>query len=189
MFVDAVNRPWQLGTLQVDPNLPNAFDLAYVGEDNSQHKPIMLHRAVLGSLERFIGVYLEHTAGHLPVWMAPVQVALLTVTDRQHEYANKLQARLKALGIRAETDLRGEKIGYKIREAQLQKMPYMLVLGDKESEAGTVSVRLKSGTILNGVPLEEFIGKLTEEIKVRRLETLFQVPQNNTNQEANNSSI
>jgi threonyl-tRNA synthetase len=189
MFVDAVNRPWQLGTLQVDPNLPNAFDLSYVGDDNSQHKPIMLHRAILGSLERFIGVYIEHVAGHLPVWLSPVQVALLTVTDRQHEYANHLLAQLKAAGIRAEVDLRGEKIGYKIREAQLQKVPYMLVLGDKEKDAGNVSVRLKSGQILNGVSTQEFMEKLTEEIKERKLETLFQVPPKNPNQEANNSSI
>jgi len=189
MFVDAVNRPWQLGTLQVDPNLPNAFDLSYIGEDNSQHKPIMLHRAILGSLERFIGVYLEHTAGHLPVWLSPVQVALLTVTDRQLDYANKLQDLLKAAGVRCYVDERGEKIGYKIREAQMQKVPYMLVLGDKEKDAGNISVRLKSGQILNGVTTQDFLEKIVHEIKERKLESVFQAPSNNSNQEAKHSSI
>lgn len=173
MFVDAMKRPWQLGTLQVDYNLPQAFDLQFVGEDNKEHRPVMLHRAVLGSLERFIGVYLEHTAGHLPTWMAPVQVALLTVTDRQHPYARELHAKLKALGVRAVSDERGEKLGYKIREAQLQKVPYMLILGDKEVETKTISVRLKNGTELKGLPFDEFSQKLIEEIKQRRLESIM----------------
>jgi len=189
MFIDALKRPWQLGTLQVDFNLPNAFDLSYIGEDNSQHKPVMLHRAILGSLERFIGVYLEHTAGHLPTWLSPVQVALLTVTDRQLEYAKNLDQLMKAAGIRSTVDERGEKLGYKIREAQLQKVPYMLILGDKEKDNGTVSVRLKNGTVLESLAFPEFMEKLMHEIKERRLETVFQASAKNTNQEANNSSI
>jgi threonyl-tRNA synthetase len=189
MFVDALKRPWQLGTLQVDPNLPANFNLNYVGEDNKEHQPIMLHRAILGSLERFIGVYLEHTAGHLPVWLSPVQASILTVTDRQHDYARSLEKQFKAAGIRAEADLRGEKLGYKIREAQLQKSPYMLILGDKEVEAGTVSVRLKNGTELKGVPFAEFLSKLKLEIQERRLESSFAPPMTQPNQEASNSSI
>jgi threonyl-tRNA synthetase len=188
MFIDAVKRPWQLGTLQVDPNLPRAFDLSYIGEDNAQHQPIMLHRAILGSLERFIGVYLEHTAGHLPTWMSPVQVAILNITDRQIEYAQKVNNLLQAAGIRSMSDERGEKLGYKIREAQLQKIPYMLILGDKEKDSGTVSVRLKNGKILEAVPLNEFTEKIVGEIKERKLESVFQ-PSENLNQEANHSSI
>jgi threonyl-tRNA synthetase len=188
MFIDAVKRPWQLGTLQVDPNLPRAFDLSYIGEDNAQHQPIMLHRAILGSLERFIGVYLEHTAGHLPTWMSPVQVAVLNITDRQIEYARKVNGLLQAAGIRSMSDERGEKLGYKIREAQLQKIPYMLILGDKEKDSGTVSVRLKNGKILEAVPLSEFTEKIVGEIKERKLESVFQASEN-SNQEANHSSI
>ena len=189
MFIDAIKRPWQLGTLQLDFNMPKAFDLSYIGEDNSQHQPVMLHRAILGSLERFIGVYLEHTAGHFPTWMAPQQVALLNITDRQIDYANKLNDVLKASGVRSFVDERGEKLGYKIREAQLQKVPYMLILGDKEKDGGTVSVRLKNGTILEGVPFDQFVEKLTHEIKERKLESVFPSPAKNSNQEANNSSI
>lgn len=188
MFIDAVKRPWQLGTLQVDPNLPRVFELGYIGEDNAQHQPIMLHRAILGSLERFIGVYLEHTAGHLPTWMSPVQVSVLNITDRQIEYAQKVTGLLNAAGIRAVSDERGEKLGYKIREAQLQKIPYMLILGDKEKDNGTVSVRLKNGKILEAVPLNDFVAKITAEIKERKLESVFQLSEN-TNQEANHSSI
>lgn len=188
MFIDAVKRPWQLGTLQVDPNLPRVFELGYIGEDNAQHQPIMLHRAILGSLERFIGVYLEHTAGHLPTWMSPVQVAVLNITDRQIDYAGKVTGLLNAAGIRALSDERGEKLGYKIREAQLQKIPYMLILGDKEKDNDTVSVRLKNGKILEAVPLTDFVAKITAEIKERKLESVFQ-PSENTNQEATHSSI
>lgn len=189
MFVDAVKRPWQLGTLQLDFNMPKAFDLSYIGEDNSQHQPVMLHRAILGSLERFIGVYLEHTAGHLPTWMSPQQVAILTVTDRQLDYAQNLVKQLKAVNVRADVDVRGEKLGYKIREAQLQKIPYMLILGDKEVESGTVSVRLKNGTELKGVPFSEFLEKIQIEIETRKLEPIFLPAETNSNQEAKHSSI
>lgn len=188
MFVDALKRPWQLGTLQVDFNLPRAFELSYVGDDNKDHAPVMLHRAILGSLERFIGVYLEHTAGHLPLWLAPQQVALLTVTDRQLDYARTLETQMKAAGVRAAVDERSEKLGYKIREAQMQKVPYMVILGDKELENQTVSVRLKNGKTIESLPVQEFIEKLVHEIKERKLESVFQTAVN-SNQEANNSSI
>jgi threonyl-tRNA synthetase len=189
MFVDAINRPWQLGTLQVDFNMPQAFDLKYIGEDNKDHKPVMLHRAVLGSLERFIGVYLEHTAGHFPLWLSPVQVSLLTVTDRQHEMAQRLEAQFKAAGLRVHADYRGEKLGYKIREAQLQKTPYMIILGDKELESGRISVRLNKGTVIESLAVEEFMLKVLSEIKERKLESVFLTAPTSTNQEAKHSSI
>lgn len=188
MFVDAIKRSWQLGTLQVDFNLPNAFGLEYVGEDNQQHRPVMLHRAVLGSLERFIGVYLEHTGGHLPLWLAPIQVALLTVTDRQLEYARQLEATLKSRGVRVHLDPRGEKLGYKIREAQMLKVPYMLILGDKELENQTVSVRMSSGQVLEALKPEDFVEKCVMEVTQRRLESVFRSTIQ-PNQEANHSSI
>jgi threonyl-tRNA synthetase len=171
MFVDAIKRPWQLGTLQIDFNLPAAFDLTYVGEDNSGHRPVMLHRAILGSLERFIGVYLEHTAGHLPLFMSPVQVKILTVTDRQHEYAREVARTLSAAGIRTAVDERGEKLGFKIREAQLEKAPYMFILGDKEVETNTVSVRLSRGTELKGLRVVDVVDQLKLEINERRRES------------------
>ncbi len=189
MFVDAVKRSWQLGTLQCDFNLPQAFKLSYTGDDNKDHTPVMLHRAILGSLERFIGVYLEHTAGHLPTWLAPVQVQLMSITDRQIEYAHKLGKQLKGLGVRAHVDERGEKLGYKIREAQLQKIPYMITLGDKERDAGTVSIRLRSGKVFDAVPFKEFSDKLVQEIRERRLESIFLSSAINNNQEAKHSSI
>ncbi|MDX9731488.1 MAG: threonine--tRNA ligase, partial [Bdellovibrionales bacterium] len=141
-FVDAIGRSWQLGTIQIDYNLPEAFGLEYVGDDNQAHRPVMLHRAILGSLERFIGVYLEHTSAKLPSWLAPQQVVIMNLTDKQDAYAQDCLKKLRALGVRAEYDSRNEKLGYKIREAQLQKVPYMLVVGDQEVQNGTVTVRL-----------------------------------------------
>lgn len=169
MFVDALNRPWQLGTLQCDFNLPKAFDLKYTGEDNQEHQPVMLHRAILGSLERFIGVYLEHTAGHLPTWLSPVQVSILNVTDRVNDFCESLELELRKEGVRVEFDRRNEKLNYKIREAQLQKIPFMIIVGDKEAEQGTVSVRLRDGTMLNNLNKTDFIQKLLLEIKKRDL--------------------
>ncbi len=189
MFVDAIKRPWQLGTLQVDFNLPQAFDLNYIGEDNKHHHPVMLHRAILGSLERFIGVYLEHTAGHFPLWLAPVQVSLLTVTDRQLDYARTLMTLFKAAGIRCSLDERGEKLGYKIREAQLHKIPYMLILGDKEVEQNKISVRLNNGKVLEALEVQEFMQKVLHESKERKLESVFLEATKNNNQEAKHSSI
>lgn len=169
MFVDALKRPWQLGTLQADFNLPQAFELQYVGEDNKEHRPVMLHRAILGSLERFIGVYLEHTAGHLPTWLAPTQVSFLTVTDRQLDYARELKKSLFDLGLRVHLDERSEKLGFKIREAQMQKVPYMIILGDKELESRTVSVRLRTGKNKEGLTFESFAQGLKDEVKKRNL--------------------
>lgn len=172
MFVDALSRSWQLGTLQCDFNMPQAFKLKYVGDDNSEHPPVMLHRAILGSVERFIGVYLEHTAGHLPVWMTPTQVKILNLTDRQQEYCEKLYQSLKSEGIRVEYDDRSEKLGFKIREAQLQKVPYMLIIGDQELENETIAVRLKSGKNISNVKADEFTSLLKQEIENRELESL-----------------
>lgn len=172
MFVDALSRSWQLGTLQCDFNMPQAFKLKYVGDDNSEYPPVMLHRAILGSVERFIGVYLEHTAGHLPVWMTPTQVKILNLTDRQQEYCQKLYQSLKSEGIRVEYDDRSEKLGFKIREAQLQKVPYMLIIGDQELENETIAVRLKSGKNISNVKADEFTSLLKQEIENRELESL-----------------
>jgi threonyl-tRNA synthetase len=169
MFVDSINRPWQLGTLQVDFNLPQAFDLTYIGEDNSEHRPVMLHRAILGSFERFIGVYLEHTAGRLPTWLSPVQVRILNVTDAQLDYCKHLEEKLKAEGVRVWLDDRSEKLGYKIREGQMQKVPYLMIIGDKEKEAGNISVRLGNGQNVNGLSWNDFLSGLKKEIKEREL--------------------
>lgn len=168
-FVDAIGRSWQTGTIQVDPNLPEAFDLKYTGEDNQEHRPIMLHRAVLGSLERFISVYLEHTAGHLPPWMAPNQVTILNVTDRVNSFCEKVQADLKEQGVRVEFDRRNEKLNYKIREAQLVKTPYMLIVGDKEAEQNSVSIRLRDGSMHNFIPWEKAREIILNNIKQRKL--------------------
>ncbi|UYL08415.1 threonine--tRNA ligase [Bdellovibrio sp. SKB1291214] len=171
MFVDALNRPWQLGTLQVDPNLPTAFDLKYTGEDNKEHRPVMLHRAILGSLERFIGVYLEHTAGHLPPWMMPVQVSILNVTDRVNTFCEELMKSLKDQKVRVEFDRRNEKLNYKIREAQLQKIPYMIIVGDKEAESRTVSLRLRDGSEHKGMTVDQVMNLITTDINTRSLQS------------------
>lgn len=172
-FVDAIGRSWQLGTIQIDFNLPEAFGLEYTGEDNTAHRPVMLHRAILGSLERFIGIYIEHCAGHFPTWLAPRQVAILNVTDRQTEYCKEITEKLRAIGVRAEFDDRSEKLGYKIREAQMAKIPYMLIIGDQEVEKRTVSVRLKNGANLNGIQLDEFVQTINKEVSERLLNSLF----------------
>jgi threonyl-tRNA synthetase len=166
-FVDAIGRPWQLGTLQCDPNLPQAFDLKYAGEDNKEHTPLILHRAVLGSLERFIGVYLEHTSGNLPAWMSPVQVSILSITDRVNTFCEDLKAQLKAQNIRVEFDLRNEKLSRKVLDAQNMKIPYMLVIGDKEAEAGTASLRLRSGQQLPAMKIDMIVEMITGNIKDR----------------------
>ncbi len=190
-FVDAIGRSWQLGTVQVDYILPQSFKLEYTGEDNAPHRPVMLHRAILGSLERFIGIYIEHCAGHFPTWLAPRQVAILNVTDRQADYCKEILTTLKAQGIRADYDSRSEKLGYKIREAQLQKLPYMLIIGDQEVQKRTVSVRLKNGSQISGLPLDEFVTTVTKEIRERALNNLLTAPegaaaQNNKNPEVRN---
>ncbi len=168
-FFDAINRPWQLGTLQFDPNLPERFDLKYVGEDNKEHRPIMLHRAILGSLERFIAVYLEHTAGHLPAWLAPTQVQILSITDRVNDFCFDLSAQLKKHGVRVEFDQRNEKLSRKVLDAQMMKVPFMVVVGDKEAEAKSASLRLRDGKQINGMPIEELIKTIVTHIKERQL--------------------
>lgn len=180
-FVDAINRSWQLGTMQIDYNMPINFKLKYVADDNSEQVPVMLHRAVLGTLERFIGIYIEHTAGRFPLWLAPTQVTIMNVTDNQAEYCRDLGCELKNQGFRADVDVRNEKLGYKIREAQLQRVPYMLTIGDKEREAGTVSLRLRNGQTINNMPREAFLELLRRE----RGEKLLDSPliEQNTNQE------
>ncbi len=165
---DSLGRTWQCGTIQLDFQLPVRFDIEYVGSDSQKHRPIMIHRAIYGSIERFMGILIEHYAGKFPVWLAPVQVKLLPITDRNSEYTDKVQAALLARGIRCESDKRQEKTGYKVREAQMMKIPYMLVLGDKEQEAGTVAVRKRDSMETVVMPMEEFANMVADEIKERR---------------------
>jgi threonyl-tRNA synthetase len=153
---DAIGRLWQLGTVQWDFNLPERFELEYIGEDNKPHRPVMVHRALFGSIERFFGVLIEHYAGAFPLWLAPVQVAVLPITDRVNDYAQETAQKLRAAGLRVETSIRGEKIGAKIRDAQLQKIPFMLVLGDREMEQGKVAVRERTKGDIGVMTLEEF---------------------------------
>lgn len=168
MFVDALKRPWQLGTIQCDFNMPEAFDLSFVGSNNSEQRPVMLHRAILGSLERFIGVYLEHTAGRLPVWMSPTQVRILNVSEAQTEYCKNLQQTLFKAGVRVHFDDRNEKLGFKIREAQLEKVPYMLIIGDKEMESSSISVRNRDGKMSSGISLIKWIALLGKDIESKK---------------------
>ena len=161
---DSLGRTWQCGTIQLDYQLPGRFNLEYVGADGEKHCPVMIHRVVFGSIERFIGVITEHFAGAFPVWLSPVQAVVMPITDRVNDYAEDVTAKLNDLGFRVESDLRNEKIGYKIREAQLKKMPYMLVVGDKEKESGCVAVRTRTGVDLGAMPLDDFISRLREEV-------------------------
>ncbi len=164
---DSLGRTWQCGTIQLDYQLPGRFDLEYTGADGEKHCPVMIHRVVFGSIERFIGIITEHFAGAFPVWLSPVQVKVMPITDRTSDYAKDVAAKLSAAGVRVETDLRNEKIGYKIREAQMQKTPYMLVIGDREAESGAVAVRTRGGEDLGAMPLDKFIERITGEIKSR----------------------
>ena len=164
---DSLGRTWQCGTIQLDYQLPGRFDLEYTGADGEKHCPVMIHRVVFGSIERFIGIITEHFAGAFPVWLSPVQVKVMPITDRTSDYAKDVAAKLSAAGVRVETDLRNEKIGYKIREAQMQKTPYMLVIGDREAESGAVAVRTRNGEDLGAMPLDAFIERITGEIKSR----------------------
>ena len=166
-LADSLGRTWQCGTIQLDMQMPERFALEYVGEDGQKHRPVMIHRVVLGSIERFIGVITEHFAGAFPVWLSPVQAKVMPITDRAAGYARSVAEKLDEAGIRVETDLRNEKIGYKIREAQMQKLPYMLVVGDKESENGTVSVRTRSGVDLGAMSLDAFLSRINEEISTK----------------------
>ena len=163
---DSLGRDWQCGTIQLDFQMPERFDLNYIGQDGEKHRPVMLHRVVFGSIERFIGVLIEHYAGAFPTWLAPVQVKILTISDKQKEYADELVKQFMKEGIRAELDDREEKIGYKIREAQLQKIPYMLIIGEKEVDA--VGVRARKEGDIGQMPVKEFISKIKEEIEEKK---------------------
>ena len=164
---DSLGRTWQCGTIQLDMNLPERFQIEYVGEDGQKHRPIMIHRACFGSMERFIGILTEHYAGAFPTWMAPVQVKILPISEKHVEYAKELAKQMHQDYVRVEVDDRSEKIGYKIRQAQMAKVPYMLVVGDKEVEEGTVNVRKHGGDELGSVPFEEFFNSIKIEIKER----------------------
>ena len=163
LLKDALNRRWQCSTIQCDFTLPERFDLTYIGPDGEKHRPVMLHRTLLGSMERFLGVLIEHYAGAFPTWLAPVQAIILTVTDRHQQYGEGLFQRLLNSGIRVEKDFRNEKLGYKIREAQLQKIPYMLIVGDREVESGGVSPRRRDGEDLKLIEVDECIRLIKEE--------------------------
>ena len=160
----AVGAEYTLSTCQLDFCLPARFNLTYIDKDNNEHTPVVIHRAILGSLDRFMAYLIEETMGAFPVWLAPVQALVMPITDRVNDYAAQVEARLSDLGYRVETDLRNEKIGYKIREAQLEKVPYMLVVGDKEAQSGCVSVRTRSGNDLGAMPLDDFIARLKDEV-------------------------
>ena len=165
---DSIGRSWQCGTIQVDFQMPGRLDAEYVADDDTRKTPVMLHRAIVGSLERFIGILIEHYAGALPPWLAPVQAVVLTITDRQAPYAREVETRLRAAGFRVAADLRNEKITYKIREHSLQKLPYQLVVGDKEMQVGQVAVRTRGGEDLGAMPIESFVARLREEVAARR---------------------
>jgi len=160
---DSLGRTWQCGTIQLDFQMPDRFDLSYIGPDGEKHRPVMIHRTAFGSVERFIGILIEHYAGAFPTWLAPVQVKIMNITDNQRPYVNEIKGKLRAAGLRAEVDLRNEKIGYKIREAQMQKIPYMLVIGDKEMNEGIVAVRSRKDGDIGTMQLDDFLAKVKEE--------------------------
>jgi threonyl-tRNA synthetase len=166
---DCIDRVWQCGTVQLDFALPARFECAYVGEDNEKHVPVMIHRAILGSLERFLGILIEEYAGHFPVWLAPNQVVVMNITDRQAGYVETVTRQLRASGVRATSDLRNEKIGFKIREHTLSRVPYLLVCGDKEVEAGDVAVRTRRGVDLGRLSVDAFCAHVREAITTRAL--------------------
>lgn len=166
---DCLGRTWQCGTIQLDFQLPERFELEYVGADDQKHRPVMIHRVVFGSIERFIGILTEHFAGAFPTWLAPVQVKVLAISEKHIAYAESVAKKLHDAGIRVEIDIRNEKIGYKIREAQLEKVPYMLIAGDKEEETGTVSVRARKEGDKGSMPVDEFIAVISREIAEKSL--------------------
>ena len=165
---DSIGRTWQCGTIQLDFQMPERFDVSYIGEDNEKHRPVMIHRVIFGSIERFIGIITEHFAGAFPVWLAPVQAIVLPISEKHMDYAKSVEEKLKASGVRVELDSRNEKIGYKIREAQLQKIPYMLVVGDSEANEGTLSVRDRAGenTVMS---IDDFAAKVADDVKTKRM--------------------
>jgi threonyl-tRNA synthetase len=166
---DAIGRPWQLGTIQLDYALPERFQLRYIGADNSEHQPVMIHRAILGSIERFIGIIIEHFAGAFPLWLAPVQASVLPLSEKFLDYGRETAAKIRAAGLRVEADESNEKLGAKIRDAQLKKIPYMLVVGEKEVAAGTVSVRKRTGGEQLTMSIDEFVAEARRVIAGRSL--------------------
>ena len=166
---DCLGRTWQCGTIQLDMNLPERFDLTYVGADGEKHRPVMIHRVVFGSIERFIGIITEQFGGAFPMWLAPVQVRIMTITDRADDAARELQQKLEKAGIRTELDVRNEKIGFKIREAQMMKIPYMFVLGDKEVQDGVIAVRSRSEGSIGTMTYEQILAKMQEEVETKAL--------------------
>ena len=169
-LIDAIGRPWQLSTVQFDFTLPKRFDLSYVASDGLAHQPVMLHRALLGSMERFLGVLIEHFAGAFPIWLAPVQAVVIPIAERHQAYAGQVAQQLKGANLRVETDDRNEKMGYKIREAQTQKIPYMLIVGDKELQSGNVSVRNRFLGDEGTQSLESFLEKIGGFVKSRAVQ-------------------
>jgi threonyl-tRNA synthetase len=166
---DAIGREWQLSTIQFDFNMSERFDLAYVGEDGQQHRPYMIHRALLGSMERFFGVLIEHFGGAFPVWLSPVQTMVVPIADRHNDAAHEIARQLRQAGLRAEVDDSSERMNAKIRNAQLQKIPYMLVIGDREAEEGTVNVRLRTGDQRGSMPLAQFIASAKDAVTHKAL--------------------
>ena len=169
---DSLNRFWQVSTIQVDFNLPHRFEISYIEEDGKRCQPVMIHRALMGSLERFFGCLIEHYAGAFPLWMAPVQVIILPITDAHHEYSEEVAQKLKKEGIRVEKDLRNEKIGFKIREAQMQKIPYMIVLGSQEAEDQVIAVRKRRSKLTETLKIEAFLETLKREIEEKYIDIL-----------------
>jgi threonyl-tRNA synthetase len=167
-LLDCLGRSWQCATLQLDFQMPERFELEYVGTDGEKHRPVMIHRTMLGSIERFIAIITEHYAGAFPLWLAPVQVVVMPITERTHDYAGAVADKLFDAGFRVETDFRNEKIGFKIREAQMQKIPYMLVLGDKEADSELVTVRERKEGDIGAMTLGEFTAKLTKDLQEKR---------------------
>ncbi|MBQ3119978.1 MAG: threonine--tRNA ligase, partial [Peptococcaceae bacterium] len=165
---DCLDRTWQCGTIQLDFQMPEKFDMCYIGEDGDKHRPVMVHRTVFGSIERFIGILTEHFAGAFPTWLAPVQARVLPITDKFNDYAYEVASKLEAAGVRVEVDSRNEKIGYKIRESQMQKVPYMLVVGEKEATSGTVGLRKRGEGDLGAVDVDQFVADIVAEIKERK---------------------
>jgi threonyl-tRNA synthetase len=166
-MTDSIGRSWQLGTVQLDYSMPERFGLEYTGADNAEHRPVMIHRALLGSFERFIGILIEHYAGEFPLWLAPVQALVLPIADRHGEYARKVSADLEAAGLRAQVDERTESVGRKIRDGELRKAPYMLIVGDKEADAGQVAVRRHREGDLGAMAVGDFVARAREEIERR----------------------
>ena len=166
---DAIGRTWQCGTIQLDFQMPENFELTYINADGEKARPVMLHRALLGSIERFMGILIEHFAGKFPLWLAPVQVEIIPVSEKFHDYAEEVKNKLKTSGFRVEMDTRAEKVGYKIRQAQLRKVNYMLVIGEQEVESGLLSIRKRSGEEVKDVKIEDFISKMKEEVKEKKI--------------------